>query len=190
MLNHATNHTPNRWRAFDKTLKQTIYILTLLALLTSCSDRTEKNFSFAGEKSFNLPETLKEAHDKDKKVLLYFSSLACVNCREIEGTILNNQKITDIINDEYLFVTLVVDDRTTADEKFWRPSIFSSDTLTKIGELYSQLQIELTQTGSQPLFAILSGEKETISTIGHTTNDEAFMNFLKKKEKTTRQQNI
>lgn len=165
-------------------MKQTIYILTLTILLTNCTSKTEKgekgdkSLSFDGEKRFNLVKTLTEADDKDKSVLLYFSSLACVNCRKMEEAILDNPEITDIISDQYLLVTLVVDDQTEAEKQFWRQSLFSLDTITRVGELNSQLQIELTQSGSQPFFAIVNRDQKVVSTTGYIRNESEFISFL------------
>ena len=79
---------------------------------------------------------------------------------------------------DYVFFLLLVDDRASADEKFWKLSMFSDDTLKRVGEINSQLQIELTQSGSQPKFVIVSNNNKVLSTIGYTIHTKEFLNFL------------
>ncbi|WMJ75634.1 thioredoxin family protein [Cytophagaceae bacterium ABcell3] len=138
--------------------------------------------SFIGYENFDLNKTLEKAKQENKTVLLYFSSIACVNCRKMEEMINENSKIKDAILEEYIFITLMVDDRTPAEQELWKQSEFSKDTLRTIGKLNSQLQIELTKTGHQPHFAILTEDKKLVSTINFTEDKNDLLKFIKRKE--------
>ena len=81
-------------------------------IFISCNN----NISFEGTKNFNLDVALEEANNQDKSVLLYFSSYACVNCRKIEDLILNDVAIKEMIINNYILTTLVVDDRSMAEK--------------------------------------------------------------------------
>ncbi len=151
-------------------------------LLSSCKTSVEKNISFIGYENFDLNQTLEKAKHENKTVLLYFSSIACVNCRKMEEMINEDLKIKDAIFEEYIFITLMVDDRTPAEKELWKQSKFSKDTLRTIGELNNQLQIELTKTGHQPYFAILTEDKKIVSTINFTEEKNDLLKFTKRKE--------
>ncbi len=154
------------------------YILIVITIAASCSPKEQKDISFEGVDDFDFTQTIDKARREEKTVLLYFSSIACTNCRRIEKEILKNPEIKNTILKDYVFVPLVVDDRASADEKFWKLSMFSDDTLKRVGEINSQLQIELTQSGSQPKFVIVSNNNKVLSTIGYTMNTNEFLNFL------------
>ena len=154
------------------------YILIVITIAASCSPKEQKDISFEGVDDFDFTQTIDKAIREEKTVLLYFSSIACTNCRRIEKEILKNPEIKNTILKDYVFVPLVVDDRASADEKFWKLSMFSDDTLKRVGEINSQLQIELTQSGSQPKFVIVSNNNKVLSTIGYTMNTNEFLNFL------------
>lgn len=159
-------------------MKKIYYILIAIAIVTSCSTEEEKEISLEGVNDFDFTQTLNNARKKDKSVLLYFSGIACANCRRIEEEILINQEIKKTILKDYILVPLVVDDRASAEKKHWKLSMFSDDTLKRIGEINSQLQIELTQSGSQPKFAIVSNNKKVLSTMGYTMDRNEFLKFL------------
>jgi thioredoxin-related protein len=163
-------------------LKKTYYIFIAIAFLTSCSTKEEKDISFELVNDFDFTQTLNKARKDDKTVLLYFSSIACVNCRRMEEEILINPEIKKTILKDYIFIPLVVDDRASAEKEYWKLSMFSDDTLKRIGEINSQFQIELTQSGSQPKFAIVSNDKQVLSTIGFTNDRIEFLKFLEKEK--------
>jgi len=161
-------------------MKIIFYILIPLISLVACKTNDRKDISFEGVKNFDLNKVLKEANLKEKSVLLYFSSVACVNCRKIENKILNNSTIKKIIFDKYILITLVVDDREIADKNYWKNSKMFNRILKKTGEINCAWQTELTRTGTQPYFAVISQEKTISSKIGYTGNNNDLLNFLNK----------
>jgi thioredoxin-related protein len=163
-------------------MKQEMHILILTLLLSSCQTSTEKSISFIGCKYFELNQILEKATQDNKTVLLYFSSKACVNCRKMEEMINENPTIKDAILEEYIFISLMVDDQTPAEKDLWKQSKFSKDTLRTVGKLNNELQIELTKTGHQPLFAILTEDKKIISTINFTEDKNDLLKFIKRTE--------
>ncbi|WP_346883641.1 thioredoxin family protein [uncultured Algibacter sp.] len=161
-------------------MKKPYCILVFLVFLFGCNTNQRKDISFESVKNFDLDNVLKKANSNEKSVLLYFSSVACVNCRKIEAKILNTPTIKQTILDKYILVTLIVDDREIAEENYWKESRIFNRTLKKIGAINSDWQIELTQTGSQPYFAIINKEKTILSEMGYTRSDNEILNFLNK----------
>lgn len=159
--------------------KQLIITLLISLFLIACSGNKQEAISFEAVKDFDIAETIIKATREDKKVLIYFSSIACPNCRKMEENVLLNSNVQDLILTKFIFVPLLVDDKSIAERSYWKQSKFHNDTLKRIGQLYSELQIELTQSGSQPQFAIVSKENEVLSHRGSTMEVEVFMDFLK-----------
>ena len=60
----------------------------------------------------NYDEGMAYAAEHGMPVLLDFSGYGCVNCREMEGAILDNSDVKTMIKDNCVFITLMVDDRT------------------------------------------------------------------------------
>lgn len=158
-------------------MQHKFYALLFLITFISCNSN---NISFEGTKNFNLDDALQVANNQDKSVLLYFSSYACVNCRTIENFILNDVAIKEMIINNYVLTTLVVDDHSMAEKIYHKNNLFNNKVAKKVGEINMNWQLELTKTGSQPYFVILSQEKTVVSKIGYTNNRNELLAFLKR----------
>ena len=55
---------------------------------------------------------MRAAQSEGKPVLIDFSGYGCVNCREMEASVWTDPKVKGIIDDEFILVTLIVDDKT------------------------------------------------------------------------------
>ena len=52
------------------------------------------------------------ARQHGKPVMLDFTGYGCVNCRKMELAVWTNPKVSDIINNDYVLITLYVDNKT------------------------------------------------------------------------------
>lgn len=97
----------------------------------------------------------------------------------MEEKLKTQQNIVNFLAEEYIFVPLYVDDKREAEKELWRKSELRSHiTLNRIGSFHNELQILLTQTGSQPYFVILDDEGKSKSEIGYCDNLSDFDTFL------------
>lgn len=55
---------------------------------------------------------MRYAQQVGKPVLVDFSGYGCVNCREMEASVWTDAKVKDIIDNDFILVTLMVDDKT------------------------------------------------------------------------------
>ena len=51
-----------------------------------------------------------------KPVMLDFTGYGCVNCRKMEAAVWTDQKVSDLINNDYVLITLSVDNKTPLTE--------------------------------------------------------------------------
>ena len=58
------------------------------------------------------------AKEVNKPVLLDFTGHGCVNCRDIEARVWPDQRVRDILNNDYVLVSLYVDDKTILSEDY------------------------------------------------------------------------
>lgn len=120
-----------------------------------------------------------EMLNSSKPVLIYFNSLACVNCRKMEDRIAKTEGLWDEINNRYKFINLYVDDPMLSDSSFWT---FKMKKLRKkVGAINSYTQIDLTQSGSQPKF-YFHGDTSNSNLIGYC-NEYNFNDFIERIKK-------
>lgn len=93
----------------------------------------------------------------NKPVLLDFTGWGCVNCREMEVSVWTNPKIWEIINENYVLISLYVDDKTPLPKEEQKEVKLGSrtKTLRTIGNKWSYLQASKYNTNSQPFYVLL-----------------------------------
>ncbi|MCM1066072.1 MAG: thioredoxin family protein [Muribaculaceae bacterium] len=115
---------------------------------------------------FNLyGGTFEEYHDYDegmayaqaqgKPVLLDFSGYACVNCRKMEGAVFDNSAVRSIIEQDYVMIKLMVDDKTALTEPMLVEEEGRTVRLTTVGERWAYLQRHKFGINSQPYYILL-----------------------------------
>lgn len=89
----------------------------------------------------NFELAKRKAIENNKPILLYFTCYGCVNSRELERRILTKPKIQDLINSDFTFVELFVDDKSVVPEN----EIYFSEVLKRKirnkGDIAAEMQI-------------------------------------------------
>lgn len=110
------------------------------------------------EQGMALGEQLK------KPVLVDFSGYGCVNCRKMEGAVLTNPEIKAMIENDFVLVELMVDDKKELPQPITvKESNGEERTLYTYGDKWSYLQRTKFGSNSQPYYIILDNE-------GHAMN--------------------
>lgn len=139
---------------------------------------------------FNLyGGTFKEFHDYDEgmayaaandlPVLIDFSGYACVNCRKMEGAVFDTQSVRDAIENGYVLIKLMVDDK----EKLARPykveEYGSETTIETVGDRWSYLQRHKFGINSQPYYVLLDNDGKPLAPArAYDENVDAFIDWL------------
>lgn len=117
----------------------------------------------------------------NKPILLDFTGYNCANCRRTESTVWTNEKIRPKLLNDYVIVSLYVDDKTPLPES---EQVFSEILNSKkryVGHNSSELQIKKYNQVSQPLYVILDADgKDLTKPIGYTPDINEYHNFLQK----------
>ncbi len=124
---------------------------------------------------FNLyGGTFEEFHDYDqgmdyakaqgKPVLLDFSGYACVNCRKMEGAIFDNPTVRTIIEDNYVIIKLMVDDKAKLSTPMTVEENGKAVRLSTVGEKWAFLQRHKFGINSQPYYVLLDNEGKPLNT--------------------------
>ncbi len=130
----------------------------------------------------DLDKGLKVAEEEQKPILLDFTGYACVNCRKMEELVWPTKQVKDLLNDDYLLVSLYVDDKSKLDEEIVvnRANDAGTRTLKKKGEIWQHLQTTYFNNNSQPFYVLLSPDGKVLNQpVGYTPNPVDFANFLK-----------
>lgn len=132
----------------------------------------------------DLNEGVEVAKAANKPIMLDFTGYACVNCRKMEEQVWSEDDIYNILNDEYIIISLYVDDRKELPEneqfKFLK-SNGSLKSIKTIGDKWATLQTVTFQNNSQPFYVLLNHDMEMLNhTTAYTPNDEEYLEWLKK----------
>ncbi len=117
------------------------------------------------------------AAQSGKPVLLEFGGHGCVNCHKMDATVLSDEKVRGLIDEEFVFIVLMVDERTRLPETIEVDESGRATRLRTVGDKWSYLQRHKFGTQSQPFYVVLDHEGKPISP-SHAF-DENIDNYVK-----------
>ncbi|WP_315820910.1 thioredoxin family protein [Paraflavitalea speifideaquila] len=126
---------------------------------------------------------LQLAKAQNKPLLLDFTGWACVNCRKMEENVWPVPEIKELIEKDYVLVSLYVDDRAKlpADDRFVHTFPDSSKKEIKtVGDYFATLQSVNFTSVSQPLYVAISPDEKLLTRpVGYTPDEEEYAEWLK-----------
>lgn len=130
----------------------------------------------------NYEEALQRARKEGKPLLIDFTGWACVNCRKMEENVWTQPEIKELIEKNFVLVSLYVDDRKKLpkDEQFiFTASDGSTKAIQTIGDKYATLQSENFKNASQPLYVILNADEKLMNLpVGYTPSEKDYADWL------------
>lgn len=116
-----------------------------------------------------------------KPVFVDFSGYGCVNCRKMEAAVFTDTKVKEILDNEYVFVKLMVDDKRSMPEPMKVTENGETKILRTTGDKWSFLQRYKFGANAQPYYLLLSPSGEPLaSPYGYNEDIDAFVEFLEK----------
>ena len=99
------------------------------------------------------------AQREGKPVMVDFTGYGCVNCRKMEAAVWTDDKVRDILNDDYVLISLYVDDKTPLPEAITvTEANGQTRKLRTIGDKWSYLQRTKIGANTQPYYVLLDPE--------------------------------
>ncbi len=134
------------------------------------------------EATFNdYDEAIEHARKTNKPILIDFSGYGCVNCRKMEATVWNDPQVKKLIKDDYILVSLFVDDRTELPEPMTVEENGKTLILKTAGEKWSYLQRHKFGANAQPFYVIIDKEgKPRNHSYAFSEDISKFITYLKK----------
>lgn len=125
------------------------------------------------------------ARKNNKPVLIDFSGYGCVNCREMETSVWTNPEVKDILERDYVLITLMVDDKRELPEPMIVKENGKDVKLRTIGDKWSYFQRVKFGSNAQPYYIGLDNAGLPITpSRGHDKDVQKYIDFLRSGLKT------
>lgn len=103
-------------------------------------------------------EGMRFAAENGRPVLIDFSGYGCVNCRKMEGAVFDTQEVSGAIKENFVLISLMVDDKTKLPEPIKVTENGKKITLETVGEKWSYLQRSKFAASVQPFYVVLDND--------------------------------
>ncbi|NER13932.1 DUF255 domain-containing protein [Leptobacterium flavescens] len=176
------------------TIAFTVYLISGLAKFTSLkllSGFPPPEFYSVVEQKSECPlglncfkdfeEGLAYAKSNNKPIMLDFTGWACVNCRKMEENVWSTPDIYKLLNDEYVLISLYVDDRKELPEDKRFDFLNSNGrvrAIETVGKKWATFQYLNFETASQPYYVLMSPEMELLNSPEQYTDSATYKAWL------------
>ena len=103
------------------------------------------------------------AKEQGKPVIIDFTGFGCVNCRKMEAAVWTDQEVARRLNDDYVLISLYVDDKTPLAEPMEVEVAGQKRTLYTVGDKWSHLQATKSGANTQPFYVLLDTDGKPIA---------------------------
>lgn len=128
---------------------------------------------------FDLEEGLAYAKKVGKPVMIDFTGHSCVNCRKMEATVWADAEVLRRLRDDYVLISLYVDDKTPLPIEEQFVSKFSGKKIKTVGNLWSDYQASTFNINSQPYYVLMDHDRTLlVPPTAYDPSIPAYINFL------------
>jgi len=119
------------------------------------------------------------AKEQGKPVLIDFTGYGCVNCREMEASVWSDPRVKNIIDNNFVLISLYVDDKTPLPEIIRIEENGKQRKLKTVGDKWSYLQRVKFGANAQPFYVLLDNDGMPIGpSFAYNKNIDKFISFL------------
>ncbi len=123
---------------------------------------------------------MQAAKAEGKPVMIDFTGYGCVNCRKMEAAVWTDERVKDMITNDYVLIQLFVDDKTPLPEPIEVVENNQPRKLRTVGDKWSYLQRTKFGSNTQPYYVLLNNEEKLLASPRSYDEDvEAYISFLK-----------
>ena len=128
---------------------------------------------------YDYEEGLAAAKQQNKPVLLDFTGWSCTNCRKMEASVWADAEVLKRLKNDYILISLYVDDKTALAENEKYTSNFSGKTIKTLGQKWSDFQASTFGTNSQPYYVLVDTEgKQLVAPQAFNLDINNYIRFL------------
>ncbi len=125
-------------------------------------------------------EAVAEAKKEGKPIMIDFTGFSCVNCRKMEENVWSDPRVLAIIKNDYILVSLYVDDKTELPADKQTISKASRQKIETYGDKWSDMETTQFKSNTQPLYALVDSEGTLLVPArgGYLPDIEQYIQFL------------
>jgi len=130
---------------------------------------------------FDYEEGMAYARQVKKPVIIDFTGHGCVNCRKMEVSVWSDKRVLQILSNDYVLISLYVDDRTELPKEEQKEVKLGDKTMTisTIGNKWSYFQASTFGTNSQPYYVLLDNNGKMLENpSAYDLDVEHYISFL------------
>ena len=129
---------------------------------------------------FDLEEAEAYAKKVGKPLFVDFTGHGCVNCREMEARVWSDERVLDLLRNEYVIVALYADDKLPVDEADW-VTTDAGKVLKTLGKINSYYALKTYGVNAQPYYVLQGKEGQPlVEPRGYNLDVDAFVDFLQR----------
>ena len=130
----------------------------------------------------DFDEGMKAAQAAGKPIMIDFTGYGCVNCRKMEAAVWTDPTVAQLLNDDYILISLFVDDKTPLPQQLQVKNADGTPrTLRTIGDKWSYFQESRFGYLAQPFYIAIGPDgKPLTESYGYNENSSDFIEFLRK----------
>lgn len=119
------------------------------------------------------------AQAEGKPVIIDFTGFGCVNCRKMEAAVWSNPQVADMLNNQYVLISLYVDDKTPLPQPIEIAENGQQRTLRTVGDKWSYLQRTKFGANAQPFYVLLDDKGHPLAPSRSYDEDiAAYLQFM------------
>lgn len=127
----------------------------------------------------NFDMGMQYAKENGKPVMLDFTGHGCVNCRKMELAVWVDPKVKKLITEDYVLITLYVDDKTPLPEPIKVNENGKQRTLRTLGDKWSYLQSSKFGANAQPFYVLIDNEGKPLNkSYSYDEDIDKYVDFL------------
>lgn len=125
----------------------------------------------------DFEEGTEYAKRSNKPVLIDFTGHGCVNCRRMEDQVWSDPEIYNMINNDYVLISLYVDERSSLEEPYI--SALSGRQMRNVGNKWADFQAIHFNKNSQPYYVLASPDGKILNRpVAYMPDRTAYKEFL------------
>ena len=120
------------------------------------------------------------ARRNGKPVMLDFTGYGCVNCRKMELAVWTDPTVSNLIQNDYVLITLYVDNKTKLPEPIKVTENGTERTLRTLGDRWSYLQRVKFGANAQPFYVLIDNEGKPLNkSYAYDEDISKYVDFLR-----------
>ena len=119
------------------------------------------------------------ARQQGKPVMLDFTGYGCVNCRKMELAVWTDPRVSRLLNEDYVLITLYVDEKAKLPEPVRITEDGTERLLRTVGDKWSYLQRSKFGANAQPFYVLLDNEGRPLNhSYSYDEDVDKYVEFL------------